>query len=550
MNILIFNLFYWILFIFGKTVNDLIFKSKNIANIPISIFYPVYSLLFIGNLSFLLNFFINGNMINLIIFILFVLSLLFQFYKRFNFEKQFVSTTLINSSIAISSYGINFHYDAGGYHLLNQNWILNNKIILGISNIIFPLGNQSLYEYISFNFWLENNFIFLHYLNLIFFTLLFNFFYFAIKQSTSDFFKFSSLALLAFAFLDNFGLNGGANGFPNIQNAGKPDIPVAILLIVINLLIINFIFEKTPNINYYKMMIYLGLFLIQLKPTSFHILVPLLYIIWKYRKTFITKKFLKFNLSLSFLSLLWLLKNIMTTGCLLFPVKFTCVSSLKWYSRTMVSSANQHYSSTYVPYEFGTNIIDWFNVWKTLNYNEQIITNFSWSFIVIFISCLILGRKVERSFGDLTFLRVYFIFSVVAFFISVPLFRYFFGIFTPLIFIFTMNRKLKPILNKNTLISYLSIIFIFLSPFLIVRGFSFSKFIEDPLLFTVLEAPVIEYQENTNWGYSPVKDEFSNKETYGVNEFGKCWLNIECNPENREIYIKEIYGYKMITESR
>ena len=52
MNILIFNLFYWILFIFGKTVNDLIFKSKNIANIPISIFYPIYSLLFIGNLSF------------------------------------------------------------------------------------------------------------------------------------------------------------------------------------------------------------------------------------------------------------------------------------------------------------------------------------------------------------------------------------------------------------------------------------------------------------------------------------------------------------------
>ena len=62
--------------------------------------------------------------------------MLFQFYKRFNFEKQFVSTTLINSSIAISSYGINFHYDAGGYHLLNQNWILNNKIILQIGQTI------------------------------------------------------------------------------------------------------------------------------------------------------------------------------------------------------------------------------------------------------------------------------------------------------------------------------------------------------------------------------------------------------------------------------
>jgi len=549
-NILIFNLFYWILFIFGKTVNDLIFKSKNIANIPISIFYPMYSLLFIGNLSFLLNFFVNGNIIILIIFILIGFSLVFQFYKRFSFESQFVSTTLINSSLAISSYGINFHYDAGGYHLLHQNWILNEKIVLGISNIIFPLGNQSLYEYISFNFWLGNNFIFLHYLNLIFFTLLFNFAYFSIKKSTSAFFKFSSLVLLAFAFLDNFGLNGGANGFPNIQNAGKPDIPVAILLIIFNLLIINFIFEKTPNVNYYKTMIYMGLFLIQLKPTSFHILVPLLYIILKYRKTFISRKFLKFNLTLSFLSLFWLLKNVITTGCLLFPVKFTCMPSLEWYSNTMVSNANKHYSSTYVPYELGTNIIDWFNIWKTLNYNEQIITNFLWSFIVIFISCLIFGKKIERNLSDLTFLRIYFIFSVLAFFMSVPLFRYFFGIFTPLIFIFTMNRKLMPILNKNVVVNYLSIIFIFLSPFLIVRGFSFNKFIEDPLLFTKLEAPVIEYQKNTNWGYSPVKDEFSTKETYGVNEFGKCWLNLECNPENREIYIKEISGYKMITESK
>ena len=54
-----------------------------------------------------------------------------------------------------------------------------------------------------------------------------------------------------------------------------------------------------------------------------------------------------------------------------------------------------------------------------------------------------------------------------------------------------MNKKLRPALDKNMVINYLIIVFIFLSPFLIVRGFSFNKFLEDPKLFTKLEAPAI-----------------------------------------------------------
>jgi len=68
---------------------------------------------------------------------------------------------------------------------------------------------------------------------------------------------------------------------------------------------------------------------------------------------------------------------------------------------------------------------------------------------------------------------------------------------------------------------------------------------------TNLEAPDIRYEKNNNWGYSPIRDEFSTKDTWGTNDaFGKCWLKIDCNPENRELYIKEIFGYKMITEKK
>lgn len=550
MNVLVYNFFYWTLYIFGKSINKYIFKSKDFFGIPVSILYPIYSLLFIGNLSFILNFFLGGKYIRYICYFLIGSSLVYFLINKYNFDNQFTVITIFNSFIAISSYGTILHYDAGGYHLLNQNWILNEKTVFGLSNIIFPLGNQSLFEYISFNFWISNNFIYHHFLNLVFFTFFFAFLFNSYRKSNSKFLKFSSLVILAFGFFDNFGIEGGANGFPNIQNAGKPDIAVAILLIVINLIMINFIFENKPNSNNYKIIIFLGLFLIQLKPTSFHIILFILFIVWKYRSDFLSFSFVKFNLSIISISFLWLLKNVLTTSCLLFPVSFTCFKNLNWYSEKMVDAANNHYSSTYLPYKIGENVVDWFNVWKSINYNEQIFYNFTWSFILIFLVTRIFGKKVERRKEDIFFVRLYFLFSVLAFFVSVPLFRYFFGIFTPLVLLFTLNRELNTKLNKNKIINYLAIAFIFLSPLLIVRGYSFGKFIENPLTFTSLKVPSINYEKNDNWGYRPIKDEFSTKETFGVNEFGKCWININCNPENREIYINEIFVYKMITERK
>ena len=551
MNIVIYNIFYWTLYIFGKSINKFIFKSNNFFGIPVSILYPIYSLLFIGNLSFILNFFLEGRYIRYICYFLIGLSLVYFLINKYNFDNQFTVTTIFNSFIAISSYGTFLHYDAGGYHFLNQLWILNEKTVFGLSNIIFPLGNQSLFEYTSFNFWIGSNFVYHHFLNLIFFTVFFNFLFNSVTKSNSEFLKFSSLVILAFGFFDNFGFKGGGNGFPNIQAAGKPDIAVAILLIIINLIMINFIFENKPNSNNYKIIIFLSLFLIQLKPTSFHIILFVLFITWKYRRDFLSFNFLKFNLSIISISILWLLKNVLTTSCMLFPVSFTCFSNLNWYSETMVKAANNHYSSTYWPYKIGENLVEWFNVWKSINYNEQIIYNFAVSFILIFFVTRIFGTKVDRSKNDLLFVRIYFLISIIAFFVSVPLFRYFYGIFTPLVLLFTLNREFNTKLDKNKIISYLSVAFIFLSPLLIVRGYSFNQLVESPLVLTNLEAPNIRYEKNNNWGYSPIRDEFSTKDTWGTNDaFGKCWLKIDCNPENRELYIKEIFGYKMITEKK
>ena len=51
--------------------------------------------------------------------------------------------------------------------------------------------------------------------------------------------KYSSLMLLIFSFIDNFGISGGRNGFIYIQEIGKQDTAVAILYCITSILLLD-----------------------------------------------------------------------------------------------------------------------------------------------------------------------------------------------------------------------------------------------------------------------------------------------------------------------
>jgi hypothetical protein len=253
--------FYLTIFIFGEVIRSLFLKKQTkIFGINISVFNPIFFLFFASNTVFFLNFFLPG--LNVIYFVwIFSLISLFLNLKTINFDFRFIIPALIISALlGFSSYGIDFHYDAGSYHFLNQSWILNEKVVFGLSNIMFPLGNQSLYEYLSTLFWISDNFIILHYLNLSFITVFFHFVFEIIKNGNSDFLKLAGLTISVFGFLDNVGYKGGANGFPNLQHIGKPDIAVAVLVIIFNILIINYLLSNdTSHINM-KLILFFGYF--------------------------------------------------------------------------------------------------------------------------------------------------------------------------------------------------------------------------------------------------------------------------------------------------
>tara|TARA_B100001250_G_scaffold82487_1_gene68072 strand:+ start:1034 stop:2671 length:1638 start_codon:yes stop_codon:yes gene_type:complete len=542
MNIVIYLIFYLTLFTLGEVIRSLVFKDQTkIFGVNISVFNPLFFLFFAANTVFFLNFFLPG--LNIVYGVwIFSFLILFLKLKTINIDFVFLIPPLIISALlGFSIYGIDFHYDAGFYHLLNQSWIIREKVVFGLSNIMFPLGNQSLYEYLSTLFWISDNFINLHYLNLSFITVFFHFIFEITKNGNSNFLRLAGITITVFGFLDNVGYRGGANGFPNLQHIGKPDITVAVLVIIFNILIINYLVSNdTSHINM-KLILFFGIFLIQIKPTSMYILLIIFIHFFSTNFSFLkAKSNFRFIISAVVLNFFWVLKNVITTGCLLFPVSFTCFYSLPWSNQNLVNEANKHYSDAYLPYKIGTNPIEWFDSWREVNVNNQIMINFLLSFVCIYFLLKLFtvksNKKSSKSFAVKTYLWI----SLISFFISVPLFRYSYGILSSLILVLVVDRSLKFDLSQKRILNNLLLIIILISPGLVVRGYSYINFINMPTNYIELKIPSIQFTKSQFYGELPIK------ETLNPNK--KCWINVECNPEDKQISKREYFGYVFLSE--
>ena len=85
---------------------------------------------------------------------------------NFKFLIKYLKYSSLLIFLLVSSYNVNFHYDAGLYHLNNQHW-LGSNIVFGFQ-IYGALGVSSIYEYVSSFLWIDKSFILLHLLNIIF----------------------------------------------------------------------------------------------------------------------------------------------------------------------------------------------------------------------------------------------------------------------------------------------------------------------------------------------------------------------------------------------
>ena len=127
-------------------------------------FYPLIGIFFFGNVLLIFNFFTGLNKIP--IFLFFLILFLFSLFKNFKILSDYKLYFFNLSILLISATNIGISKDANLYHLQNQAWLRDEKIVFGLSNINPYLGYSSIFEYINSLLWIENNFIFIHFVTL------------------------------------------------------------------------------------------------------------------------------------------------------------------------------------------------------------------------------------------------------------------------------------------------------------------------------------------------------------------------------------------------
>lgn len=548
--IFVFNLFYCHFYFLGRGILNIFFKkisSIDVKNLDLNIksLYAIIGLFFLGVFTFLTNFLFKVNpIINLIFSIMIIcFDIIFNKLNKINFNKNKLKIITL-FIVPLSSYATNVAYDFGLYHYITQSLITTSKINFGIAIFHKRLAYSSIFDYISANFLFIDNFIFNHFVNLVF---LVTFFFVLIDFSNANYRKFIlALSVTLYGVFDNFGFNGGKNGFIEIEGIGKYDSVFAFIFFLnVYIFLEQFDKGKITKSSFFLSHIF-TLFSIFLRPTGLILIFGLFYLYFiKGFNKFNFFKFLIYKPFLVFVSIFWLLKNLIISGCLIFPISFLCIDRSYKFSSELALSEKIEIGSIYKNYNFTSNFYEWFDTWKNNNiFNYSTLLNFIISIFAVLLILVLFNRITINNLMPLLLLVIFYIFWIG----TAPDLRFGIGFFTSSIliinYVFIFEAKtmlLESYLKK----AYPLILFICIFGFL--RIDNYIKFYENPIQFVNLNKDYIEneYQINKltyikrvdSYGYSTIKP----------NE--QCWFNIKCSPfYSKKVKVNDNYGYKIYKE--
>ena len=529
-------IFYIYLYFSGKSLFLIInyFRKKEstekyILLTRVEFLYPLLGVIFVGNILFLLNTFfpLNSIFVNFILFLIITPSILksliskniIKAVKNRNLFSVFIYI-LIPSILVISTFDINFNYDAGYYHLLHQNWLRSSNLIVGMVNIFWPLGMSSIYEYISAILWFDTSFVLLHFLNLYFI----HFFYLFISDnlinSKNNILRNVSLFLLIYSILDNFGVGGGRNGFLYIQGVGKQDITVGVLFFYLSVVILLKIKEKEITQTELIILSFIIFFIYQIKVSGvlvFYLYAILIILLLNENKIKLNKVLLLHS-PILFFGILWLLKSIYTTGCLIYPVNFTCYEGFDWY--VIGSTIEYEYitKSASLAFDRSISFLEWARLKGSFEYRSQVFTNYVASLFVLYLIKVFFFYKNKNSKGLSLIIGSFIIsnFAYLIFFGPIPRYAVGLGLVSVSILGF-YSGELK--YKINGIVKYS---LIFLSVFFLVRSTAYIALInnEDFRLFD----PRTSYEINTEIGFREYSDNWVEPL-----DGDQCWANIKCS---------------------
>ncbi len=406
-------------------------------------FIGIIGILFILIYSYSTNFFFEHGKIHNILFLL-AGFLLFIFYikdKIYLYKKELRNTLLIFLILTCGIFIFKAHDDFGYYHFPYAYYLTEQKIIIGLGQILQGFRtpssifyfNSMLYlpfaEYYLFNLFPV---YILGFSNLILIKKIFT------NYSNKNFFYLKYLSLLVFIFINIFFYRIGEHG---------TDRSAQILIFILIIEILNQISKIKINHKNLNKIYFLTSIIISLKSFYFLYLIFIIPILLKEikknkkLKDIFTKLILNQNFLISsILIILVVFSYLFNTGCLIYPVSFTCFEGLDWsISKTEVIESNNWFelwskagaTPNYIienreTYTLGFN---WLGIWI----NEYFFTKVSDFIVGILVLCLVVyllfyknGEIKKNKLNIKSFISVYIILLILLFewFYNHPALRY------------------------------------------------------------------------------------------------------------------------------
>ena len=350
----------------GYFLNKFFFKNKNINLFE----YGIYGFLPIGIIALIINFFYPLSQNQNTLFLIPVIFFLIEFSKNGKIYSLFKVNLLISILVTIFiSFDTVYRPDAGWYHLPFTKILNDFKIIFGTASLHPMFGVNSIMQYISAafnNLILNDKGVLLP--NALIAIYFFSFFIFELFKTNNIFLKkFFCFFTLSYMFIE-------ANRYSEYGN----DVPGLFYFLYVIYLFLDL---KKSNISYKEIekIFLFSAFAFTIKTFLIFIFFIPLFLFFKNIK----KKFFPFLAS--FFLIVWFIKNILISGCLIYPVNITCSNKLDWYSsnpKFQISALNSsQFTELYIKGWYNqekiSNIAE-DNYQKDLEKKSSFLKNFNW----------------------------------------------------------------------------------------------------------------------------------------------------------------------------
>ena len=413
--------------------------------------------------SLLLNFFFKlSPSFNSIIYILVIILFFIKTKFTTKLNKRIIIFLFISSifTFLLIIYSNVNRPDAGLYHLPYISLLNENKIILGISNIHSRFAHISVLQYLSalnYNLLFLENGISIPLASIVSFFYIYFFNDILRVVTKKDEITYSKIFSLFITIYISYKINR-YSGFGND----------AIAHLSFFYLISYFLKSNLENIDLKKLTI-ISVFIFINKPMlGLVFFIPLFVIITNKDNRIKLLLLTTFSFPTLFL-FLWLLKNIFISGCMIYPLKMTCINNLEWTNSSKITQDKMIGSAWSKAWpdrldkkismsEYNKNF-NWIESWSKihLKYIIRIVTPFL--FIVVLMTFYFKFHSKntdddnDKNFRlKINFLIIFCLFGLICFFMIFPIYRYGYSYLITIICllaIYSNKKKITSIKNIN-----------------------------------------------------------------------------------------------------